>query len=161
MNVFDCAIKIEEEARKFYERMELESATTELKNLFAILASAENEHLQALMDLKRSDDYQTGEVEDLNNGACAFRAAAQVCGTVAGQNSDRDFYLHAIREEEQDIKFYEDLAARAKDEKLRSKLLMIAAEERQHLERIENIYDFVEAPRTFLAWGEFTNLSEL
>jgi rubrerythrin len=38
---------------------------------------------------------------------------------------------------------------------------MLAAEERRHLNMVENIYDFVEAPRSFLAWGEFSNLREL
>jgi hypothetical protein len=36
----------------------------------------------------------------------------------------------------------------------------IAEEERHHLEVMENIYDFVESPRTYLAWGEFSNLRE-
>ena len=38
---------------------------------------------------------------------------------------------------------------------------MLAEEERRHLNVVEHIYDFVEAPRTFLAWREFSNLQEL
>ncbi len=34
-------------------------------------------------------------------------------------------------------------------------------EEKEHLSIVENIYDFVEKPRTFLACGEFSNLKEL
>jgi hypothetical protein len=34
----------------------------------------------------------------------------------------------------------------------------IAEEEKKHLNIIENIYSFVESPRTYLAWGEFSNL---
>jgi rubrerythrin len=40
-------------------------------------------------------------------------------------------------------------------------LRRIAEEERRHLNIMENIFDFVESPKTFLAWGEFSNLNEL
>jgi hypothetical protein len=39
-------------------------------------------------------------------------------------------------------------------------LQMLADEERKHLEIMENIYDFVEAPKNYLAWGEFGNLKD-
>ena len=39
-------------------------------------------------------------------------------------------------------------------------LWQLTAEERNHLEIVDNIYDFVEAPRSYLAWGEFSNLRE-
>lgn len=35
---------------------------------------------------------------------------------------------------------------------------MIADEERKHLSIDENIHDFVESPKNFPAWGEFSNL---
>ncbi len=38
---------------------------------------------------------------------------------------------------------------------------MLAEDEKEHLSIVENIYEFVEKPRTFLAWGEFSNLKEL
>jgi hypothetical protein len=37
---------------------------------------------------------------------------------------------------------------------------MIAEEERKQLNIVENIYSFVESPKTYLAWGEFSNLKE-
>ena len=40
-------------------------------------------------------------------------------------------------------------------------LLQLAEEERRHLEVVENIYAFMESPRTYLAWGEFANLEQL
>jgi hypothetical protein len=39
-------------------------------------------------------------------------------------------------------------------------LRKLAEEEQLHLQVIENIYDFVESPRTYLAWGEFGTLRE-
>ena len=45
-------------------------------------------------------------------------------------------------------------------EETRELLLMIAHEERKHLSIVENIYTFVESPKSYLAWGEFSNLKE-
>ena len=40
-------------------------------------------------------------------------------------------------------------------------LAWLANDEKRHLERIEEIYDFVETPRCYLEWGEFSNLRSL
>jgi rubrerythrin len=66
-----------------------------------------------------------------------------------------------MREEEKEIRFYEELASAASDEATRESLLMVAEEERRHLNIVEHIYDFVEAPKSYLASGEFSNLREL
>jgi rubrerythrin len=73
---------------------------------------------------------------------------------------ESDVYRQVVKEEEAGIGFYEALAAQAKDEGAREILLMIADEERRHLSIVENIYAFVESPKNFLAWGEFSNLQE-
>ena len=49
MNVFDCAIKMEQEARILYEKMAKDTAVPELKNLFTLLAESEQEHHDALV----------------------------------------------------------------------------------------------------------------
>jgi rubrerythrin len=77
------------------------------------------------------------------------------------KDNDPDLYKFTVKEEEQEIKFYESLAAKAQDEPTRKSLLMLAEEERKHLTTMENIYDFVEAPRNYLAWGEFSNRNDL
>jgi rubrerythrin len=79
---------------------------------------------------------------------------------MAEQENDPDSYRHAVLEEEKGVRFYEELAAQAKDEGTRGIILMIADEERKHLNIVENIYSFVESPKTYLAWGEFSNLKE-
>jgi hypothetical protein len=39
-------------------------------------------------------------------------------------------------------------------------LRRIATEERRELESLRQLFDFVNAPNEFLAWGEFSNLNE-
>ena len=161
MNVFDCAIKIEEETKQYYERLGAESSMPEMKHLFLLLADSEAEHRESLLRLKGSLPPEKALLDDLNGTACSFKPLLTERELLEEAKDDPDLYKFSVREEEQEIKFYEDLAERTSDPAMRSCLLMLAKEERRHLSVVENIYDFVEAPRTYLAWGEFSNLREL
>ena len=162
MNVFDCAIKIEEEAKNFYKGLEAECDQPEMKHLFSMLAASEEEHRKSLMRLKSSVNPAKARLSGLDGTSCSYRpllTQRELLEEEAGK--DPDLYRFTVREEEQEIKFYEELAWIATDEVTRKSLLMLAEEERRHLTRIENIYAFVEAPKNYLAWGEFSNLQEL
>lgn len=160
MNVFDCAIKMEEEARIYYEKLATAAATPELKNLFTMLAAAEQEHHDALVEMKGSVAPRKAQFKALQEAACLFKPLLAKRDLMAELKDDPDAYQHVVREEEEGVRLYEELAAQAKDEGVREILLKIAAEERKHLSIVENIYSFVESPKTYLAWGEFSNLNE-
>lgn len=160
MNVFDCAITMEEEARMYYEKLAATVTVPELKELFTILAAAEQEHCDALVKIKQSINPQKAQFKALQEAACVFKPLLAKRDLLAELKKDPDAYQHVIKEEEKGIKLYEELAKQAKDEETRGALLMIADEERKHLSIVENIYSFVESPKNFLAWGEFSNLKE-
>jgi rubrerythrin len=161
MNVFDCAIKIEEEARRYYQRLGSESDVPEMKHLFAMLAASEEELRDNLVRLKGSLAPEQAQLDILNSSACSFRPLLTERELLEEAKDDPDLYKFSMREEEQEIRFYEELAAKTSDPATRSCLLMLAAEERRHLNIVEHIYDFAEAPKSYLAWGEFSNLREL
>ena len=160
MNVFDCAIKIEEEAQKYYEGLEAQSDNPEMKNLFSMLAASEEEHRKNLIRLKGSMATAKAHMEGLDGKACSFRPLLTQKELLEEAHNDPDLYKFTVREAEQEIKFYEDLAAMARDDATRRTLRMLADEERRHLTTVENIYAFVEEPKTYLEWGEFSNLKE-
>lgn len=160
MNIFDCAIKMEEEARIYYEKLAAAATVAELKNLFAMLAAAEQEHHDALVEMKDGISSQKAGFKALSEATCLFKPLLAKRDLMAELKSDPDAYQHVVKEEERTIRFYEDLAAQAKDEGAREILLKIVAEERKHMNIVENIYSFVEEPKNYLAWGEFSNLKE-
>lgn len=160
MNIFDCAIKMEEEARVFYNKLAAATAVPELKNLFTMLAAAEQEHHDALVEMKGGTNPKKAQLKALQEAACLFQPLLAKRDLMAELKEDPDAYKLVIKEEEEYVRFYEELAAQAKDEGTREILLMIADEERKHLNIVENIYAFVESPKTYLAWGEFSNLKE-
>ncbi len=160
MNVFDCAIKMEEEARGYYDGLAKIATVPALKSLFSMLAAAEQEHHDALERMKIDADPQKLSFSALEEAACIFSPLLEKRELMAELKEDPDAYRHAVMKEEEGVRFYEELAAKAENEETRKVLRMIIQEERRHLSIVENIYSFVESPRTYLAWGEFSNLAE-
>jgi rubrerythrin len=160
MNIFDCAIRMEEDASAYYRKLSEEVKIPEIKNLLSLLADAEKEHRDALVDMRDKLDTKKEEFAVLKDAACAFRPLLGKRNIIEGLKNDPDAYKQVVKREEEDVRFYEDLAAKAESEDARRLLRKIADEERRHLSIVENIYAFVESPRTYLAWGEFSNLEE-
>lgn len=160
MNIFDCAIRMEEEARKHYEKQAAAAVVPELKNLFTMLSESEQEHHDALLKLKESTAPMKTEFKDLQGAACHFMPLLAKNDLKDEPVEESDAYMDIVNEEEKGVQFYVDLAAQSKDEYTRKVLLMIAKEERKHLSIVKNIYSFVQSPKTFLASAEFSNLKE-
>ncbi|MDP2755559.1 MAG: ferritin family protein, partial [Nitrospirota bacterium] len=147
MNIFDCAIKMEQEARKFYENLAADATDPELQNLFTLLAESEQEHHDALVKIKKDIDHLKVEFKDLQEAACLFNPAMTKRDSAAEQMEQPDGYQRIVKQEENNVQFYEDLAEQTKDENTRKVLFMIAKEERKHLSIVKNIYSFVESPK--------------
>ena len=160
MNIFDCAIKMEEDARGHYEMLAKATTVPELKNIFTLLAGAEKEHYETLKKMRERVDPASAQFASLNDAACAFKKLLDRRQLMEELKDDLDAYQHVVKEEGESIKFYEELAAKAENEETSKLLRMIAEEERRHLSIVENIYAFIEAPKTYLAWGEFSNLRD-
>lgn len=160
MNIFDCAIRMEEEARTYYEELAAAAVDPELKNLFTLLAESEQEHHDALVALRESTAPLETKFKDLQGAACNFMPLLAKNDLKAEPIEESDAYMNIVNEEEKGVQFYVDLAAQTKDENTRKVLLLIAKEERKHLSIVKNIYSFVQSPKTFLASAEFSNLKE-
>jgi rubrerythrin len=161
MNVFDFAIRMEEDGMKLYEKLAEEAHEPELKTIFNLLAAEERKHRNIFVAMKKGEDPSTAESIALENARTAFRKLMERKDPVEILQKDPDGYRHSIKAEEDFIRLYEDLAGKEQNGHVADLLRRIADEERRHLNIMENIFDFMESPRTFLAWGEFSNLNEL
>ena len=160
MDVIECAIRKESEARTWYEQLAATVTVPALKELFSVLAASEDEHFKALCHLRDGEGENAAGFVALDKAACAFRPLLDQQDQVAVLKKDPDGYRQILAEEEETIRLYEELAAHACDESAKSLLDKLVAEEKRHLNIVENIFEFVESPRTYLAWGEFSNLRE-
>jgi rubrerythrin len=160
MNVFDFALKMEEDGKTFYEKLAAETNVHELKMIFSMLASAEEEHHEALDVMKKNIPPDKADSKVLENARNIFHVLLKRKDAIDMLKNDPDGYRHVIKTAVAGIKLYEEMAGKETNKDAAKILLMLAEDEKKHLEIMENIYDFAEAPKNFLAWGEFSNLKE-
>jgi rubrerythrin len=160
MNVFDFAMRMEEESREHYEKLAATAKSPELKNIFGLLADSEREHHEHLTLLKAGTEPKLAQSVALERIKDRIHELVKNFIPTDVPESDYDGYRHAIKTEEESIRLYEELAEQEPNAATARLLRQLAEEERHHLEVVENIYDFVESPDTYLAWGEFSNLRE-
>lgn len=160
MNVFDFALKMEEDGSAFYRKLAAETNVPEFKTIFSMLADAEQGHHDAIEAMKNGVPAEKADSKVLEKSKNVFQNLLDRKQALTMLQGDPDGYRHAIRIGEEGIKLYEEMAGKETNPVAVKILLMLAEEERKHLNIMENIYDFVEAPHTFLAWGEFSNLKE-
>jgi rubrerythrin len=160
MKVLDYAMQMEADGKAYYEKLAAECDDKELKNLFSLLAQAEQTHYDALQARKNEIPFAGSESETLNRAKNIFQRLIEM-KSEGPYKVDADGYRHAIKAEEQSISFYQNAAEKEQSPEVRTLLRMLADEERIHLNIVENIYEFVESPKFFLAWREFSNLKEL
>src|SRR5450631_3723875 len=97
MNIFDCAIKMEEEARKYYEQLAADTAVPELKDLFTMLAESEQEHHDSLVTLKESLAPMKTQFKDLQGAACHFKPLLAKKDLKAEPLEKSDAYLNIVK----------------------------------------------------------------
>lgn len=162
MNILECTIKMKQETRAHYERLSEAVTEKELKRLFSLLAAAEGEHIEKLVTLKDSmSSVGTINFNPLDESVCVFSPNIDPRHLAETLRNDPDAYRHVVQEEEQTIEFFDNLKKQSENEEMKKVYQVLADKEREHLTTLENIYFFVEEPRTYLEWGEFSNLKGL
>ena len=161
MNIIECAIKMKEARRDHYTQLAGYASDKDLKRLGQLLAEANNELINQLNEFRDNLEDALLAAADLSEEVCVFSPRFDVQHPEVSLGRDSDAYLHVVREIENAVKFYEQLAEKAETEKIKTVFLKLADIERAHLTVVENIYSFVEDPRTYLEWGEFSNLKSL
>lgn len=160
MNVFDFAMDIERSGSRFYSQLAEKAEQKGVKTIFSMMAKDEEDLLQKFQAMKTS--VQTTTMED----SVALEYVPNIFKEVLDEqealnvSDDLEAYNYVMKVEEDLCRLYENAAEKEKNEQVKNLLLQIAAQEHRELESLQEIYDFVNAPNEFLAWGEFSNLDE-
>lgn len=162
MNILECTIKMKKEAQAHYGRIAETVADGELKRLFSLLAAGEEEYIDKLVVLKDNmSKFKVEEFDGLDESACIYAPHIDPRHLAEALRNDPDAYRHVVQEEEETIDFFDHLSDQTESEQLKRICRLQAEKEREHLAMLESIYFFVEEPRTYLEWGEFSNLKSL
>ncbi len=161
MNVFDFAIKMEEDGKAYYEQLASQTSLPGLRTIFTRLAEDEQKHYELFQELKTSGT--VADMQDTNIVAEAknvFEKLSKETETLKDLKKDLAAYQHAMKIESDSFRFYENAASTEKNSSTKKLLIKIAGEEHKHFNVLDNIYHFINAPAQYLAWGEFSNLDE-
>ena len=161
MNVFDFAMQMEMDGKAYYEKLARQTSLPGLQTIFSRLAGDEQKHYEIFRELRASGKapamQESTTLADARNIFAELLKGAKIA---TGCKDDLAAYQQAMKLEADSFKLYEDAAAKEKRDDVRTLLLKIAGEEHKHFNILENIYQFVNAPNQYLAWGEFSNLEE-
>jgi rubrerythrin len=164
MDAIEFMARFEEDGLLFFETLGAESIDAERKELFELLADNQKRHLGSLEKLKENlhgIETDTTLVDRAGVVVNGFRRTLYSHDIVKELKQDADAFDHIVKAEEEVIVLLDGMAKAEGEQNTRELLALLAEEEKQHLSRMENIYEFVEAPRSYLEWGEFSNLHPL
>jgi rubrerythrin len=161
MNLFDFAMKMEMDGKAYYEKLATDTPVAGLRTIFTMLAADEQKHYDTIQAIKTGVAGAMADTVVLDEAKNLFHNLLEDKTIVGSLRKDLDGYLHAMKIEAASVRLYEDMAKKEQNPETAQLFLRIANEEKKHYNIMENLYDFVLAPKNFLAWGEFSNLKEL
>jgi rubrerythrin len=160
MNVFDFAMEVERSGSNFYRNLARRAASPGVRTIFSMMAKDEEQMLGRLQAMRAAT--QTTTLEDsraLEYVDNIFRHGLDE-GEALRIDDDLGAYHYVIKVEEAICRLYEEAAGREPDPEVRGLLRRVADEEHRELDSLQRVYDFVNAPNEYLAWGEFSNPDE-
>jgi len=161
MNIFDYALKMELDGKAFYEKLATETESEGLRKIFNELADDEQKHYDIFQQLKENQAINSmADSVALEGAKNIFTEMQADLSSQSLLKTNLDAYQRAMEAEKESAKLYCEAAAKEEDGAVKTLLLKIALEEQKHLNILENIFDFVNAPTQSLVWGEFSNLEE-
>jgi len=161
MNIFDYAMQMELDGKAFYERLAADANSEGLKTIFSSMAIDENKHYELFKQMKDEAGALTMADSTALDGAKNIFTELQKKGTaISPDTKSLEAYRYAMQVEADSATLYQEAAEKETQQEIRDLLLRIAVEERKHLNILENVFEFVNAPNQSLVWAEFSNLKE-
>jgi len=160
MNVFEFAMKMEVDGKAYYEQMAAATSQPGLRSIFTQLAEDEQKHFETFVALNDGRSAKMAATSILDGIENVFSRLTEDASALGKELKDLDAYQHAMKLESDSFRFYEEIAEKEQDSKIKELLLQIAGEEHKHFNLIANLFNFINAPNEYLAWREFSNLDE-
>ncbi len=163
MNVFEHAMKMEQDGRAFYLEHAGKVSEPALKRILQELAEDELKHYKLFeaMQKHHQAEYRESDVTTI------LSTARNVFEKMRDQNRDfafpvdaRKMWEIALDVEKKSEDFYRETALGLKDEKQKQIWNRIADEETRHWTAIEHVIQFLDSPRQWLADAEWTSMED-
>jgi len=161
MNVFEYAMKVEQDGERYYRELATKTDDAGLKSIWTMLAEEEVKHYHIFEKMNKNKIIPTQPSVDLFKHTKNIFEKMQKSKQVPHFTEDHiNLYKSALRSEESSYKFYTEKALMLDEGEQKQAFLRIAEEERAHFVLLENIVEYVSTPETWVESAEFNHLSE-
>ncbi len=161
MDVFDFAMKMEQDGEAYYRKLAAEANNRGLTSILTFLADEEVKHYNIFKKLKEGTVSELPESTLLADVKNVFQEISEMSeGPFHFDVTQPQFYRKAQDIEKQSEMFYRDKAEETENENEQKLMLKIADEEKRHYNVLENIIDFVQHPQQWIEDAEWNKLGE-
>jgi len=161
MNIFEFAMKMEQDGEAYYRELAEKSSHSGLKNILNLLANEEVKHYDVLKKLSRQETKTTMEETQILTDVKNVFVQMKEQGTSFDMKMPQaEFFVKAKEIEEKSYHFYVEKAREIESENARKLLLKIADEEKNHIFLLENLVDYLSRPGVWVENAEFHKLDE-
>ncbi len=136
-DILDFAIKNEQQAADFYNKLSGDSSVKEMKNTFAEYAKEEEGHKARLIKIKDTGEYNVKEEEVLDLKIGDYLVSAKT----SEQMTYQEALILAMKREKAAYKLYMRLSEIAPNNNLKNIFKNLAIEEAKHKLKFEIEYD--------------------
>jgi rubrerythrin len=163
MNVFEYAMKMETDGRQFYLDHAEKASTPELKRILLELADDELKHYNLFKSMR---DGQSAEYKETQK-TTILATVKNVFEKMRGAGKDYSFpsdskkiWQEAREVEKKAEAFYREKVKEVSSANEKNVLTKIADEEHRHWVTMEQVIQFLDRPKNFLADAEWSHLEE-
>lgn len=158
MNPYDFAMQMEKDGEAYYRELAEKTSDAGLKSIWNRLADDERKHYTTFKEMKAGEEPQMAGTTILEDAKNIFKQMKAENAPQSLELSEEGLYEKALEIEKRSEEFYRLKAKEAEKPNRRDLFLKIAEEEKKHYFLVDNILEFMRAPRSWLENAEFNHL---
>jgi rubrerythrin len=166
MNVFEYAMKMEEDGREYYESRAAATKNPALKRIWEQLAADEIKHYEIF---RRFRDGEVPKAAEMSAAGTTILEGTKTIFEESAQKEDLQVFAgdelaaweKAKQMEVETEDFYRKHAKEEANSEVSKSLSLLADEERKHVHLIEHVIEFINQPKQWLDDAEWSNLGRL
>jgi len=160
MDILEFAMQMEKDGEKYYRELAGKCGAKGLETIFTMLADSEVAHYNTLKEMAGKMDAQPVDTKILGGVKNVFVQMKEDGDTFDFNDSQLDNYRKAQEIEKKAEAFYLEKAGAVETEAQKNIFKSLAIEERQHVQVLGSIIDFVSKPDSWLENAEWHHLNE-
>lgn len=162
MNIFEFAMKMEEDGRAYYLEHAERVENPALKRILIEMASDELKHykiFEAMRNQETAEYMDSNKTTIIDTVKNAFEQLKEDNNEYASETDFRKIWETALEVEKKSESFYREKVDEVDEENNKTIFKKIADEEHNHWVAIENVIQFLDKPKTWLENAEWSDLN--